>query len=107
MEPFCSEPVGQWRGLDEMLLRYTEMLQIGGDCRPKQRNRMSIELPKEARDEAIASIMRYFKENMDDPIGNIAASGLLGYFLEEIGPLVYKLALDKIYLCTHCFFIFI
>lgn len=56
---------------------------------------MSIELPK-ARDEAIVSIMRYFKENMDDPIGNIAAGGLLGYFLEEIGPLVYNKAVADV-----------
>ena len=57
---------------------------------------MSIELPKDAREEAIASIMRYFKENMDDPIGNIAAGGLLGYFLEEIGPLVYNKAVADV-----------
>lgn len=57
---------------------------------------MSIELTKEARDEAIASILRYFKENMDEPIGNIAASGLLGYFLEEVGPLVYNKAVADV-----------
>lgn len=51
---------------------------------------MSIELPKEARKEAIASIERYFLENMEEKIGNIAAGALLGYFLEELGPLVYN-----------------
>jgi uncharacterized protein (DUF2164 family) len=54
---------------------------------------MSIELSKEARKEAIASIERYFKENMEEPIGNIAAGGLLGFFLEEIGPSVYNKAI--------------
>ena len=49
---------------------------------------MSIELSKEARKEAISSIERYFAENMEEKIGNVAAGGLLGYFLEEIGPLV-------------------
>lgn len=52
--------------------------------------RVTIEIPKEARQEAIASIERYFRENMDEPIGNIAAGALLGYFLEEIGPLIYN-----------------
>ena len=33
---------------------------------------MSIELPKPARDQAIASIERYFQENMDERIGNVA-----------------------------------
>ena len=49
---------------------------------------MAIEITKEARKEAIASIERYFRENMEEPIGNIAAGGLLSFFLEEIGPLV-------------------
>ena len=34
---------------------------------------MAIELPKEAREQAIASIQRYFEENFEDKIGNIAA----------------------------------
>jgi uncharacterized protein (DUF2164 family) len=53
---------------------------------------MTIDISREARKEAIASIERYFKENMDEPIGNIAAGGLLSFFLEEIGPLVYNQA---------------
>lgn len=53
---------------------------------------MTIELAKEARAEAIASIERYFRENMEEPIGNIAAGGLLGFFLEEIGPAIYNKA---------------
>jgi uncharacterized protein (DUF2164 family) len=53
---------------------------------------MSIELNKEERQQAIASIERYFREQMDEPIGNIAAAGLLGFFLEEIGPTVYNRA---------------
>jgi uncharacterized protein (DUF2164 family) len=57
---------------------------------------MTIGIDKDARKEAIASIERYFKENMDEPIGNIAAGGLLGFFLEEIGPLVYNQAVADV-----------
>lgn len=57
---------------------------------------MAIEISKEARKEAIASIERYFKENMEEPIGNIAAGGLLGFFLEELGPLVYNQAVADV-----------
>lgn len=46
---------------------------------------MTLALNKDARKDAIASIERYFQENMDEPIGNIAAGALLGFFLEEIG----------------------
>ena len=51
---------------------------------------MAIELNKDTRAEAIASIERYFRENMDEPIGNIAAGALLGFFMEEIGPAIYN-----------------
>jgi uncharacterized protein (DUF2164 family) len=51
---------------------------------------MSIELSKEDRLQAIASIERYFRENMEEKIGNIAASGLLSFFLEEVGPSIYN-----------------
>lgn len=53
---------------------------------------MPIELQKEDRKQVIASIQRYFKENMSEQIGNITADALLGFFLEEIGPLVYNRA---------------
>ena len=53
---------------------------------------MPLELPTAARQAAIDSIRRYFDENMDEPIGNIAAGALLGFFLVEIGPLVYNQA---------------
>jgi uncharacterized protein (DUF2164 family) len=51
---------------------------------------VTIELNKEARAQAVASIERYFKENMDERIGNVQAGALLGFFLEEIGPSVYN-----------------
>ena len=57
---------------------------------------MSIELSKEARAQAIASIERYFNENMEQRIGNIAAGALLTFFLEEIGPTVYNKAVAEV-----------
>ena len=51
-----------------------------------------IDLPKEIRAQAIASIERYFRENMEEPIGNVAAGGLLAFFMEEIAPSVYNQA---------------
>ncbi len=57
---------------------------------------MTVELPKDARKEAIASIERYFQEERDEKIGNIAAGALLNYFLEEFGPLVYNQAVADV-----------
>jgi uncharacterized protein (DUF2164 family) len=53
---------------------------------------MPITLPKETHTQAIASIERYFAENMEEKIGNIGAGALLSYFLEEIGPVIYNQA---------------
>ena len=57
---------------------------------------MPIELPDQARKQAIASIERYFRENMEEKIGNVAASGLLGFFLEEVGPSIYNKAVADV-----------
>jgi len=57
---------------------------------------MPIELSKEDRAQAIASIERYFRENMDERIGNIAAGALLGFFVEEIGPSIYNRAVADV-----------
>jgi len=57
---------------------------------------MAIELERESHKAAVASIERYFRENMEEQIGNVAAGGLLGFFLEEIGPLVYNKAVADV-----------
>jgi uncharacterized protein (DUF2164 family) len=57
---------------------------------------MTIEISREARKDAIESIQRYFQENMEDTIGNLAADALLDYFLEELGPIVYNKAVADV-----------
>jgi len=54
---------------------------------------MSIELSKEARAEAIASIQQYFERNLPEPIGELPAGLLLNFVLEEIGPAIYNKAI--------------
>ena len=57
---------------------------------------MNVELPKEARALAVASIERYARENFDAPIGNIQAAALLNFFLAEIAPSVYNQAVADV-----------
>jgi len=57
---------------------------------------MSIEISKEASTAAVTSIQRYFNENMDEEIGNLAAGALLGFFLKEIAPVVYNQAVADV-----------
>ena len=54
---------------------------------------MTIEIPKPVRAAAIASMQRYFEENMAEPIGELPAGLLLNYFLEEVGPVIYNQAI--------------
>ena len=53
----------------------------------------TIEISKQARADAIASIQRYFEENMPEGIGDLAAGLLLNFVLEEIGPAIYNRAI--------------
>lgn len=57
---------------------------------------MAIELERDVRDTAIASLRRYFDQQMEEPIGNIAAGALLGFILEEIGPTIYNRAVADV-----------
>lgn len=51
---------------------------------------MAIELTKEAKQNAIESLQKYFEANLEERIGNLAATALLGFILEEIGPSIYN-----------------
>jgi uncharacterized protein (DUF2164 family) len=51
------------------------------------------ELPKRTRDDAIASIKRYFEENLPEPIGDLPTGLLLDFFMEEVGPVIYNRAI--------------
>lgn len=51
-----------------------------------------IELSKQVRADALASIKRYFRENMPEPLGDLSAELLLNFFIEEVGPAVYNRA---------------
>ena len=53
---------------------------------------MNIELPKQVRAQAVASIQRYFEQNLPEPIGELPAGLLLNFLLEEIGPVIYNKA---------------
>jgi uncharacterized protein (DUF2164 family) len=53
-----------------------------------------MELTKETRAQAIASIQRYFEENQTEPIGSLPAGQLLDFFMEEIGPAIYNRAIS-------------
>jgi uncharacterized protein (DUF2164 family) len=53
---------------------------------------VTLELTKQQRTEAIASMQRYFEENLQ-PIGDLPAGLLLNFLLEEIGPVIYNQAI--------------
>ena len=53
----------------------------------------NLEISKQARTDAIASIKRYSRENMPEPVGDLGAALLLDFFLEEVGPAIYNRAI--------------
>ena len=52
-----------------------------------------IEISKQSRADAIASLQRYFEENLPESIGDLPAGLLLNFFLEEVGPAIYNQAI--------------
>ena len=54
---------------------------------------INLELSKQQRAAAIASLQRYFEENLPEPIGDLPAGLLLNFIVEEIGPIIYNQAI--------------
>jgi uncharacterized protein (DUF2164 family) len=54
---------------------------------------MKIEISQHARANAVASIQRYFEQNLPEPVGELPAGLLLDFVIEEIGPLIYNRAI--------------
>jgi uncharacterized protein (DUF2164 family) len=53
---------------------------------------LTIKLDPETKARFVASIRRYFAENLDEDIGGLKASLLLDFVLAEIGPSIYNRA---------------
>jgi uncharacterized protein (DUF2164 family) len=54
------------------------------------RGKPPVVLSDDARKHAVASIRRYFHEELGQEIGDLKASFVLDYFLAELGPAVYN-----------------
>lgn len=52
-----------------------------------------IEFEKEQKQKMIESIRQYFLEEMDEEIGDLKATLLLDFFMQEIGTSVYNKAI--------------
>lgn len=57
------------------------------------RERPPLEIPKESRAKAIASLQRYFAAELEQNIGELKAGLLLDYFIAEVGPAIYNQAI--------------
>jgi uncharacterized protein (DUF2164 family) len=51
---------------------------------------MTVSLPDDARKQSIASIKRYFAEELGQDIGELKAGLLLDFILKEVAPTVYN-----------------
>jgi uncharacterized protein (DUF2164 family) len=52
-----------------------------------------IAITKDVKVQSLASIKRYFTENMEEEIGDLRAMLLLEFFVSEIGPSIYNQAI--------------
>ena len=56
-------------------------------------SKAAVTLADDDRKHAIASIKRFVREELDEEIGDLKASLVLDYFLQELGPAVYNKAI--------------
>ncbi len=54
---------------------------------------MAIALDPEVKQQALASIQRFLREELDLDAGDLKAGTVLEYFLRELGPVVYNRAI--------------
>jgi uncharacterized protein (DUF2164 family) len=54
---------------------------------------MAITLQPDTTKQVLASIKRYVAENLEQEIGDLQAGLLLDFFLKEIGPSIYNVAI--------------
>ncbi len=54
---------------------------------------MRIELTDERKAKMVIAIQSYFRENLDDEIGELGAQLLLEFFIRELGAPVYNQAI--------------
>ncbi|MFQ5350574.1 MAG: DUF2164 domain-containing protein [Thermoanaerobaculia bacterium] len=54
---------------------------------------VAIQIEAETRKRMVASIRRYFEQELDEEIGDLQAGFLLDFFLGEIAPTVYNRAI--------------
>ena len=55
---------------------------------------MNISLSDDATKQSVASIRRYFKDELDQDIGDLKAGLVLEFFIKEIAPSVYNGAIS-------------
>lgn len=57
------------------------------------RDKPPIEIPPDARTRGIASLRRYFSEELELDVGELKAGLLFDYFVAEHGPTIYNQAI--------------
>lgn len=51
---------------------------------------MAIQLTPEETEEAVASLKKFFAQEMDEELSDLRAGLLLDYIMKELGPLAYN-----------------
>ena len=54
---------------------------------------MTVKLAEDTEQRLLASIKRFFEEEMDEPVGDLKAMRVLDFFIREVAPSVYNQAI--------------
>ncbi|AMP14620.1 hypothetical protein CPter291_2363 [Collimonas pratensis] len=70
-----------------------EIVDALDDVQQTRTKTVAIKLQQAEQKDLVGSIQRYFKENMEEPIGDLKAGMLLDFCLQVIGPAIYNQAI--------------
>jgi uncharacterized protein (DUF2164 family) len=62
---------------------------------------MPLKLRDDVQKQAIASIRRYFAEELDQDVGDLKAQLVLEFFMKEIAPSIYNAAIADAHVFIH------
>jgi uncharacterized protein (DUF2164 family) len=54
---------------------------------------MTVKLAEETERRLVASVKRFFEEELDEPVGDLKAMRVLDFFVREVAPSVYNQAI--------------
>jgi uncharacterized protein (DUF2164 family) len=69
---------------------------VAANKNEERKIQMILKMPREQKMQIISLVQRYFREERDEEIGDLAAELLMDFMIKQIGPFIYNLAINDV-----------